>query len=236
MSGQLAGRIGLGGQEAMLGGVIFDMDGVLIDSHPVHKAAWRELLRLLNRTVSESELDFVLDGAKREEILKHFLGDLEPVQLSTYGRIKEELFRDRLDHISTVPGVEAFLEELHQAEIPLAVATSAARLRTQNMLNHLGLVQRFSAIVTGDDVPNGKPDPRLFQKAAHSLSVDPTAIVVIEDAVSGVRAAKAAGMKSIGVANGPRAQELLNAGAALVIRDFRGLQVSTLGELFSVRP
>ena len=73
--------------------VLFDMDGVLIDSHPAHRAAWREFLCSLGKDVSDTELSFILDGRTRAQILRHFLGELSEQGLQTYGKHKDELFR-----------------------------------------------------------------------------------------------------------------------------------------------
>src|SRR5690242_18377965 len=75
----------------MLKGVIFDMDGVLIDSHPIHKRAWRKFFETLEVEVSDRELDFVLDGRKKEDILRHFLGDLPDCEIKDFGHKKEML-------------------------------------------------------------------------------------------------------------------------------------------------
>lgn len=216
----------------MLGAVIFDMDGVLIDSHPIHREAWRELLCILDKPQCESQLDFILEGAKREEILRHFLGDLEQHKIAEYSRMKENLFRKKMDHVRTLPGVEEFLGELRLASIPRAIATSATRSRTHDMLQRLGLIENFSAIVTGDDVHKGKPDPAVFEMAARWLGLAPAQVVVFEDAVSGVQAAKAAGMKCVGIGEGQRLQKLREAGAELVVLDFVGLQLETIQSLF----
>jgi beta-phosphoglucomutase len=208
------------------------MDGVLIDSHPVHIEAWSELLRRLNRPLGLGEIDFILNGAKRDEILRHFLGELSRAQLEAYGRMKEELFRERMDRVRAVPGVDTLLLELRQAAIPCAVATSAARTRTRNMLSHLGLLQEFSAIVTGDDVSNGKPDPALFQMAATRLSTDPRQILVVEDALAGVCAAKAAGMKCLALGPHVRHRQFLQAGADAVAPDLTSIDLVSLQELF----
>jgi beta-phosphoglucomutase len=77
----------------MLRGIAFDMDGVIIDSHPAHRSAWKSFLESVGRETSDSELDFILDGRKREEILTHFLGELSPVRMKEYGNRKDELLR-----------------------------------------------------------------------------------------------------------------------------------------------
>ena len=91
----------------MLRGVIFDMDGVLIDSHPIHKRAWRKFFETLEVEVSDRELDFVLDGRKKEDILRHFLDDLPDSEIRDSGHQKEMLFREEAMNIEAVSGVAA---------------------------------------------------------------------------------------------------------------------------------
>lgn len=217
----------------MLLGAIFDLDGVLVNSHPLHWQAWRQFLLSIGKQVSDAELAFVLEGAKREEILRHFLGELSPEQIASYGQRKNELVQREEAHLETVEGLQEFLSALEDAAIPKAVATSASRSRTEWMLGKLQLAHRFETIVTGDDVANGKPDPAIFFKAAQYLQLRPKDLLVIEDAVSGVKAAKAAGMKCLAIADGNRASLLWQAGADHVVPDYNGLALPDVERLFA---
>jgi HAD superfamily hydrolase (TIGR01509 family) len=208
------------------------MDGVIVDSHPIHKLAWRRLVEMLGKQVSDEELDFILDGRKREEILRHFLGDLTEERLQSYGALKEKLFKDIAVEIRTVPGLIEFLDLLERARIPKAIATCSRASRTRWMLSQLKLLNRFSVIITGEDVANGKPDPAVFRTAAARLKSNPEDVLVVEDAVSGVKAAKHAGMRCLGIATPPKAKLLREAGADDVVSDFRGLSLNKLKVLF----
>jgi beta-phosphoglucomutase len=210
--------------------LIFDMDGVLIDSHAAHRAAWREFNLRLGQNISESQLDFVLEGRKREEIIRHFVGDVSPEELAYYGRMKDALFRERAGEIGPIPGLVRFLEDARAANLKLAVGTSATTERATHMLEELDLLRFFSVVVTGADVQNGKPSPDIFRKAAEELQVKPQTAVVIEDSVAGVQAAIAAGMRCVGIADQPRQELLRRAGAQIVVTDFNGLAISMLDE------
>jgi beta-phosphoglucomutase len=217
----------------MLKGVIFDMDGVLIDSHPVHKRAWRKFFDSLGLVVTNEQLDFVLDGRKKEDILRHFLGDLSDAELKRYGREKEMLFREEAASIDTVDGALEFLEELTNAGIGFALASCGSKSRVNYILHQLNIHHRFAAIVTADDVQNGKPDPDIFRQAADRLGSPYGDLLVCEDAISGVQAAKAAGIRCLGIADHARAEELLEAGADHVVPNFASTSLSELRQLFS---
>jgi beta-phosphoglucomutase len=216
----------------MLRGLIFDFDGVIVDSHPVHKRAWKRLLESVGITVSEKELQFVTDGRKRDDILQHFLGELDCDQLSEYGLRKEQYFREEAASIKTVGGFLNLLADLEEAHLALGVASSGSRSRIDFLLRQLNLRKHFSVVVTGDEVQRGKPDPAVFLKAAQGLGKYPSELIAFEDAVSGVIAARAAGMTCIGIAAAEHASALLEAGANYVVPDFQPLSCSKLRKIF----
>lgn len=214
-------------------GLVFDMDGVLFDSHPIHRKAWRQLLENLGINVTDDSLDFILDGAKREEILKHFLGPLSQEQVAVYSAQKDAMLKTQEKDLQLIAGLEPFLNLVEAAGIPKAVATSATKLRTTRLLDRFSLFERFKAVITGDDVPWGKSNPAIFLKAAEQLGVSPEDVLVVEDAIPAVTAAKKIDMKCIGIASGSRRSQLLAAGADLVVPDFRHLTLVDVRELFS---
>jgi len=212
----------------MLEAVIFDMDGVIVDTHPVHREAWRLFLLSLGRVVSDGELDFVLDGRKRGEILRHFLGTLSDSEVHKYGERKDEYFKKASLEVNPLPGVLKFLRTLVKAGIATAVATSASESRTRHTLERLRLSDKISTVITGDDVELGKPDPSVYILACERLDVSPRNALAIEDAVSGIQAARGAGLNCIGVASHESAGKLRAVGAAYVVKDFRNLSLSRL--------
>lgn len=217
----------------MLGGVIFDFDGVIADSHPAHMRAWKAFLHSKGKAVSDAELSFVREGAKREEILRHFLGELTPEEVASYGVEKEKLFQAIAGELKLVQGFPEFLLLLDAAELPSAVASSGSRGRVEQSLEAFNIRDRFRAVVTAEDVKRGKPDPALFLVAAQVLQIDPRCILVCEDAVAGVLAAKSAGMKCMGIAANGRESKLKQAGADLVVRDFTYTNLHDVRRLFA---
>jgi HAD superfamily hydrolase (TIGR01509 family) len=208
--------------------VVFDMDGVVIDSHPAHRQAWHGFLRTLDRDVCDHELDYILDGRKREDILRHFLGELSAEQLHRYGRQKDAFFRKQLCQVKPMPGLVDFLGELRERQVPLAIATSGSARRTHFTLEQLKLRRYFREIVTANEVEAGKPNPAIYRLACERLSASSSRSLAFEDAFSGVLAAKGAGLRCVGVAPDDDGHRLLAAGADLVLPDFRGLTLNGL--------
>jgi HAD superfamily hydrolase (TIGR01509 family) len=218
---------------SMLKAAIFGMDGVIIDSHPLHKRAWRTFLESVGREVADQELEFVLDGRRRDEILKFFLGHLDERQIRDFGEQKNKFFYDLVQSVRLTAGFREFVEELERQAVKLAVATSATRSRTEYILDRFDLRRRFTIVVTGNDVPQSKPAPAIFSSACAQLGESASRAVVFEDAVSGVKGALRAGMKCVGIADEKRARLLYQAGADHVCRDFTLLSVSTVHGLFA---
>jgi HAD superfamily hydrolase (TIGR01509 family) len=211
-----------------LSGVIFDMDGVLVDSHAVHRKAWRRFFETLGRHVPESELDFILDGRKRADILRHFFGNCPDTELEEFGRRKDCIFREMQLGVAPVPGVVRFVHELHHSGAALALATSASRSRARSTLAELGLENCFPVVVTGEDVLLGKPDAAVYRLACNRIGIEPERLLAVEDAISGVRAAVAAGLRCVGAALHETPENLFAAGAVHVLRDFENVSLHDL--------
>jgi HAD superfamily hydrolase (TIGR01509 family) len=208
--------------------VVFDMDGVLIDSHPAHQAAWREFLHSLGKDVCDQELEFILEGHTRAEILCHFLGPLTADEVEHYGRRKDQLFRAHENQIVPISGVCDFLRKLSLQGLPAALATSASEIRTVSTIERMGLAELFEAVITAGDVEKGKPHPAVYQLACERLNVQPQHTVAFDDAPAGIQSAKSAGLRCIGVSSNGLIPKLLNAGAEAVIRDFAGLTIEEI--------
>jgi HAD superfamily hydrolase (TIGR01509 family) len=208
--------------------VVFDMDGVLIDSHPAHLAAWKAFLRSRGKDLRDDELSFILEGRTRDQILRHFLGNLEARELQEYGKQKDEIFRATEHQIRTIPGVIDFLQTLNRSGVISAVATSASEIRTVSTIERMGLAEHFEAIITAGDVAASKPDPTVYRLACERLNVAPVQALAFDDAPAGIKSAKSAGMRCIGVSNNGFARQLLETGAERIIPDFIGLSLEAL--------
>jgi beta-phosphoglucomutase len=218
-----------------LRGVIFDMDGVLVDSHAVHRKAWRLFFRTLGRDLADSELNFILDGRKREDILRHFLGNCPDLEFEEFGRRKDCIFRQMRLDVAPIPGAVRMVRDLHQSGIVLALATSASLSRAHSTLVDLGLLSCFREIATGEDVLSGKPDAAIYRLACHRIGIAQEHLLAVEDAISGIRAAVGAGLSCLAVASHETPENLINAGAVHVLRDFENVTAEDLECILSRR-
>ena len=209
---------------------VFDMDGVLIDSGAHHRHAWRMLLAELGAEPAEPEHWRLTIGRPSEEAIPLLLGRrVSGAEARRLARRKRDLYQERAQTgLDPVPGVHEFLESLARLDVPRAVGTSASRWDAERLLDDLGLLRYFDVIVTADDVMRGKPDPEVWTEAARRLRVPAARCVVFEDALVGVQAARAAGMRVIGVTTAHSDAELRAAGVERTIPDFRELKWSHL--------
>jgi beta-phosphoglucomutase len=220
----------------MFRGVVFDLDGVIVDSHPMHKQAWRLFLASVGKKVSESDLDFIFEGRRRQEILIHFLGELSDSEIQEYGSKKDEFFRQACSIPEPAAGSIEFIRGLEKKGFCIAVATSASRQRARWTLEQLKIADYFEVVVTGDDVVQSKPDPAIYQLAAQRLSVSPECLFAVEDSVCGVRAAKSAGLRCLGIGREKNVHPLLQAGADRVFPSLVDLSISDLENIFNGHP
>ena len=140
-----------------------------------------------------------VNGRINREIFNYiFQKELTAEDIELYTNEKEELYRQLYaPHIKPVPGLIDLLEELQEASIPMAVATSGLPVNIQFMFENISIEKYFKAIVDATHIKNGKPDPEIFFKAAELVNADPAFCIAFEDSVAGVRSAKAAGMKVV---------------------------------------
>lgn len=206
--------------------VIFDMDGVLVDSGVHHRAAWRALLDELGVPPPPGDYWRLTIGRPGTEAVVRLLGrELTATEARSLARRKHEHYIERARAgLVAIPGVVDFVAELARRDVPRAVATSAHRVEVERLLAGVGLRAHFDVIIAADDVRRGKPDPEVYLRAADAIGRSPAACVVFEDAVVGVQAARRAGMRVVGVTTAYPEAELREAGAHRIIPDFRELR------------
>lgn len=176
------------------------MDGVLVDSNPIHREAWTIYNRRFGLETTEA-MHQRMYGKRNDQIVRDFFGEALPAgEVAGRGAAKEQLYREmisgRLEQI-LVPGVRDFLERYKAT--PKAIATNAEPANVNFLLDRAGLRQYFKVVVDGHHVSNPKPHPEAYLRAAEQLGARPADCIVLEDSHSGVEAARAAGMRVIGI-------------------------------------
>ncbi|OJH41794.1 HAD family hydrolase [Cystobacter ferrugineus] len=207
--------------------VLFDLDGVIIDTTELHYRVWDTFARSHGYIPSQAEL-LATNGRRADETLRSWFGErLGESELVTLIHERETLFNRQLatEPVSAIPGVGEFVSALRRAGIPYAVGTSAVPMNAELALSRLGLRELFDVRVTAADVTRGKPDPEVYLKAAAALGVPPTRCVVFEDAVLGLRAARAAGARCVALTTSFSRDVLLREEPEWIAEDFRSLPV-----------
>ena len=198
-------------------GAIFDWDGVIVDSSSHHEESWERLAKETGLTLPEGHFRKGF-GMKNEFIIPNLLNWSDHLQeIQRLSLRKEELYREILLEwgIRPLAGVTEWLAELREHGIRCAIGSSTHRLNIMTSLAVLGLEDRFTAIVTAEDVSHGKPDPEVFLTAAGKIGIDPRTCVVFEDAFVGIEAAHRGGMKVVAVATTNRIETLKTADLAV---------------------
>jgi beta-phosphoglucomutase len=194
--------------------VIWDLDGVIIDSAEEHRRAWYRLVQEEGLAFTDTHFWATL-GKRNDTLIPLFWGPMPPERIRELADRKEAYFREFIrDTAALMPGAIELLTTLRDAGYQQALASSTPIENIELISELLGLKRYLSSLVCGETVPRSKPAPDTFLKAAAELGIEPEKCLVIEDAVVGVEAAHAAGMRCIAVAGerdlpGLRAAELM---------------------------
>lgn len=211
--------------------LLFDLDGVIVDSNPVHVQVWRQYLSRYGIDPGDA-LPALMYGRRNDDIVRDFFGShLTPEEVQRHGAEKEALYRSVMKgqlRQRLVPGIESFLVRCRR--FPKAVVTNAEPANAEFILAESGLRQYFDLVVDGHQVERPKPAPDIYLRAARLLGKTPAECIVFEDSQAGVRAAKEAGARVIALATTERNFP----GAELVIRDFADPALSYWLESISV--
>lgn len=180
-------------------GILWDLDGVIVDTRELHFATWATVLREHKIEISREEFDSIF-GMNNADTLARVTGSPPtPEMVQEIAGRKEELFRNQMKgRLEPLPGVALWLDQFHRWGWPQAVASSAPIENIESIIENLGFLGFFSTMVSGQNLP-GKPSPDVFLEAAKIINISPDKCIVIEDAVVGVQAAKRAGMFCVAV-------------------------------------
>jgi HAD superfamily hydrolase (TIGR01509 family) len=191
--------------------VLWDLDGVLVDSTRYHYEAYRALLAESERDLGFDEFRSLI-GLRNEAILGRLFGDLPADEVERLALRKEVFFRERIaGNVEALPGAIELARRLRREGVLMAIVSSTPRANIDLILGSLGLADAFDAIVGAEDAQRGKPDPEGFETAARRLAIAAGECVVLEDAPEGIEGAKAAGMRCIGVGTTRTVEKLTRA-------------------------
>ncbi len=215
-------------------GVIFDVDGTMVNNTSFHRQAWLDLTARYGMPLSEQDYHEKVHARSNDKIIRNLFGDnTTPETIQRIADEKEGLYRSSFaPHLKACPGLIELLEALKTAQIPCAAASNSPIGNVDFVLDGLAIRHFFKAVVNRDMVAVGKPHPELFLKAAEGLALPPDRCVVIEDSSSGFAAARAAGMKYIVITAGADPVELAQArDAAGFFPDFTLINAALLANL-----
>lgn len=211
---------------------IFDLDGVIVDTVPAHYIAWKSMADELGIPFDEKENEN-LKGVSRIDSMKHILGlgniQKTDEEILNYTVRKNDIYSEIISKMTPddiLPGVVELITLLKENKIAIAIGSSSKN--TPTILKAVGLDKTFKVIVDGNQVTNSKPNPEVFLKGASRLGLQPQECIVIEDAISGVKAAKRGGMKCIGVGNPSTLRE-----ADVAVSDLTHIDIDFLKALYS---
>lgn len=214
----------MSGAHGPYGAVLFDMDGVVVDTVAAVADFWRQIAERYGIRLSEEELARHVHGRPVRETLDVLFPWLDEEERAKVHELNREY--EATDEYVEIAGALDLLTSLKRLDVPTALVTSGDARRVAIVERELGLNGLFAARVTVEDVASGKPHPECYLLAADRLGVDPDDCLVFEDAVSGARAARAAGMDCVGIGSGEAAEALVDEGALAVVSDLSAIRVS----------
>lgn len=200
--------------EAMGRALLFDIDGTLADTDPLHLKAFNQVLGPYGHAFDHARFSRELQGFANVSIGERFLPDEAPERRALILDEKEEVFRTLVaGQIEPLPGLMALLDRANAAGIPMVAVTNAPRLNAELLLSGLGITHRFEALVIGAELPHGKPHPLPYWEGLRFVGANAQVSVAFEDSRTGVQSATAAGIPTIGVRTSLSHADLVAAGA-----------------------
>jgi beta-phosphoglucomutase len=217
-------------------GIIWDVDGTLVDTAELHFRAWTALATALGKPFTREDFAGTF-GWRNAEILPKLFGNAySPAEMVELADRKEALYRtEARNGIDLLPGVRKLLEELHGTGFRQAIGSSAPRANVELILEMTGIEPLLEASVVSEDTTHGKPHPEVFLIAARRLGVEPRQCLVFEDAPVGIEAARAGGRRAVGVTfvGHHPADKLQRAGADRVVTSLEEVDVDMVRTLLS---
>lgn len=207
--------------------IIFDMDGTLVDNIRYHEDSWIVFLKEYGIDIDVETFAPQNHGTLDEMIIRFFGNDLSKERLYELGIKKEEAYQNLYrPNIKEVNGLTPFLQKLNQNNIKIGLATMGIPRSIDFILNGLNIKNYFHQITGGLEVIKGKPNPEIFSKTLEKLQIDGKDAIAVEDSMGGIKAAKDAGLKVVGITTTHSAEELLDNGCFQVINDYSKIEIA----------
>lgn len=219
----------------MLKGLVFDMDGTLVDNIAYHFRAFEEYIKEEGLTLAEP-ISLRVNGMHSDDVFRILLGeevcrnlDLDQVNID-----KEKVYRRLYSgNVRPIAGLMELLNEAKANGIKCAIGSSGCRENVEFIISELGIEEYIDASISGSDVTHGKPHPEIFSKAIERLGLRAEECIVVEDATNGIKAGVAAGCKCLGITTTSTAETLTECGAALCVDDFTSVSIKSLEALLN---
>lgn len=212
----------------MLTAILFDLDGTLVNTDPLHYKVWQDVLKDYGLEIDQTFYDTRISGRLNPLIIKDILPNLSETENYQLAEYKEARFRELASELKPVAGLDKILAWTEECNLKRALVTNAPPKNVELMLSVLGLTETFNPVVVAEDVGVAKPDPALYRMALNLLDIAPEQGLAFEDSPSGIRSAVGAGILTIGIASTHEPLALLSAGAFNVVPDFTDEQVWNL--------
>jgi HAD superfamily hydrolase (TIGR01509 family) len=201
--------------------LLFDIDGTLADTDALHLQAFNLVFGPRGHVFDHGRFTRELQGFSNASIGERFLANESPDRQMAIMEEKEAAFRSLVSgKITPTPGLMALLARADQAGVPMVAVTNAPRLNAEMLLCGLGIMQRFKAVVIGDELPHGKPHPMPYLEGLRAVNAVADQSVAFEDSRSGVKSASAAGIATVGIRTSLSHADMIEAGAILTARTF----------------
>lgn len=218
-------------------GLIFDLDGTLVDNMPYHLKAWEKFMAEMGRNLQGEELFKELYGKNEEVIVRLFGNQFSGAELLELSHRKERYYRELYrPHIKLMPGAKLLFDEAAANTVHMAIATASMKMNVDILVDALGIRNYFAAIITADDVVKSKPDPESFLKAAEGINRKPKNCVVFEDVQKGVISAANAGMQAFVLTTSHRPGEFNGCNNIRgFMPDFTGIGIQQLKDCIQIK-
>ena len=211
----------------MLTAILFDLDGTIVNTDPIHYQVWREILLDYDVEIDEKIYQSRFTGRLNPEVIHEILPHLSPEEGEKLAEEKEVRFREKAPQLKPMQGFSHLIALTQRYGIKRALVTNAPTKNAHFMLNILGLEATFDTVVIAEQEAAAKPDPTPYRVALERLGVTPEEAIAFEDSPSGIRSAVGAGIPTIGVASSGEPVEMLRMGVFMTVYDFTDPQMWT---------